>query len=259
MPNFCGKCGNKLEETDVFCGKCGKSNISSNNIKLKEEKITNDDMKTKYLIAGLLAVVLLCAGGYYFYSKYKAEPVKQIPVVENDKTENAKVEPLQKEKSNIEKTTDILTAKGIVAEVLVTTLGNNKDGTLALVKKDNQTKFIVIDNIDNAIAEIPYSKELYDIGKDKKGVVVFKMTIFNDVKESDAVNGVWKGKDHLLPIYAVYTANDLKEITPGMLTTGKGESPAHLQGYLQETKNVNLANLVLTEMKKLREIDRSSV
>ena len=148
MPNFCGKCGNKLEETDVFCGKCGKSNISSNNIKLKEEKITNDDMKTKYLIAGLLAVVLLCAGGYYFYSKYKAEPVKQIPVVENDKTENAKVEPLQKEKSNIEKTTDILTAKGIVAEVLVTTLGNNKDGTLALVKKDNQTKFIVIDNMD---------------------------------------------------------------------------------------------------------------
>ena len=85
------------------------------------------------------------------------------------------------------------------------------------------------------------------------------MTIFNDVKESDAVNGVWKGKDHLLPIYAVYTANDLKEITPGMLTTGMGESPAHLQGYLQETKNVNLANLVLTEMKKLREIDRSSV
>ena len=152
MPNFCGKCGNKLEETDVFCGKCGKSNISSNNIKLKEEKITNDDMKTKYLIAGLLAVVLLCAGGYYFYSKYKDEPVKQIPVVENDKTENAKVEPLQKEKSNIEKTTDILTAKGIVAEVLATTLGDNKDGTLALVKKDNQTKFIVIDNIDNAIA-----------------------------------------------------------------------------------------------------------
>ena len=114
MPNFCGKCGNKLEETDVFCGKCGKSNISSNNIKLKEEKITKDDMKIKYLIAGLLAVVLLCSGGYYFYSKYKDEPVKQIPVVENDKTENAKVEPLQKEKSNIEKTTDILTAKGIV-------------------------------------------------------------------------------------------------------------------------------------------------
>ena len=41
MPNFCGKCGNKLEETDVFCGKCGKSNISSNNIKLKEEKNTS--------------------------------------------------------------------------------------------------------------------------------------------------------------------------------------------------------------------------
>ena len=63
----------------------------------------------------------------------------------------------------------------------------------------------------------------------------------------------------MLPIYAVYTANDLQEIKPGMLTTGKGESPTHLQGYLQETKNVNLANLVLTEMKKLREIDRSSV
>ena len=39
-----------------------------------------------------------------------------------------------------------------------------------------------------------------------------------------------------------------------MLTTGMGESPAHLQ----ETKNVNLANLVLTEMKKLRELDRSN-
>ena len=65
MPNFCGKCGNKLEENDVFCGKCGKSNngnnISSNNINLKEEKITKDDMKTKYLIAGLVSV-LLCSG-----------------------------------------------------------------------------------------------------------------------------------------------------------------------------------------------------
>lgn len=30
MPNFCGKCGNKLEETDVFCGKCGKSNNGNN-------------------------------------------------------------------------------------------------------------------------------------------------------------------------------------------------------------------------------------
>ena len=92
MPNFCGKCGNKLEENDVFCGKCGKSNngnnISSNNINLKEEKITKDDMKTNYLIAGLVSVVLLCAGGYYFYSKYKAEPVNQIPVVENNKSEN---------------------------------------------------------------------------------------------------------------------------------------------------------------------------
>ena len=43
-----------------------------------------------------------------------------------------------------------------------------------------------------------------------------------------------------------------------MLTTGMGESPAHLQAYLQETKNVKLANLVLTEMKKLRELDRSN-
>lgn len=43
-----------------------------------------------------------------------------------------------------------------------------------------------------------------------------------------------------------------------MLTTGMGESPAHLQAYLQEAKNVNLANLVLTEMKKLREVDRSN-
>ena len=136
MPNFCGKCGNKLEENDVFCGKCGKSNngnnISFNNINLKEEKITKDDMKTKYLIAGLVSV-LLCSGGYYFYSKYKAEPVNQIPVVENNKSENVKTEPLQKEKSSIDKTTEILTAKGIVAEVLATTLGNNKDGTIALV------------------------------------------------------------------------------------------------------------------------------
>ena len=110
MPNFCGKCGNKLEENDVFCGKCGKSNnsnnISSNNINLKEEKITKDDMKTKYLIAGLVSV-LLCSGGYYFYSKYKAEPVNQIPVVENNKSENVKTEPLQKEKSSIDKTTEI--------------------------------------------------------------------------------------------------------------------------------------------------------
>ena len=263
MPNFCGKCGNKLEETDVFCGKCGKSNngnnIGSNNINLKEEKITKDDMKTKYLFAGLLAVVLLCSGGYYFYSKYKAEPVSQIPVVENNKSENVKTEPLQKEKSSIDKTTEILTTKGIVAEVLATTLGNNKDGTLALVKKDNQTKFIVIDNIDNAVAEIPYSNELYNLGKEKDSVITFKMTIFNDVRGNDSVNGVWKGKDHLLPIYAHFTINNSGEIIPGMLTTGMGESPAHLQAYLQETKNVNLANLVLTEMKKLRELDRSNI
>ena len=43
-----------------------------------------------------------------------------------------------------------------------------------------------------------------------------------------------------------------------MLTTGMGESPAHLQAHLQETKNVNVDKLVLTEMKKLRELDRSN-
>ena len=85
------------------------------------------------------------------------------------------------------------------------------------------------------------------------------MTIFNDVRGSDSVNGVWKGKDHLLPIYAQFKINNSGEIIPGMLTTGMGESPAHLQAYLQETKNVNLANLVLTEMKKLRELDRSNI
>ena len=85
------------------------------------------------------------------------------------------------------------------------------------------------------------------------------MTIFNDVRGSDSVNGVWKGKDHLLPINAQFKINNSGEIIPGMLTTGMGESPARLQAYLQETKNVNLANLVLTEMKKLREVDRSNI
>ena len=155
-------------------------------------------------------------------------------------------------KSDMEKTKNILTTKGIIAEVLATTLGNNTSGTLVLVKKDNQTKFIVIDNLNNAIAEIPYSKELYDIGQTNKEAIVFKMTIFNDVKGNDAFNGAWKGKDHILPIYALYTTNSLMEITPGMLTTGEGEFPSNFQTYLQETKNVNLANLVLTEMKALR-------
>ena len=69
----------------------------------------------------------------------------------------------------------------------------------------------------------------------------------NDARDNDHDAGYWQGNTHYMTIYALYKFDGNGNLVPGMLTTGRGEKPSHYQEVLYEVKNVDFANLFLTE------------
>lgn len=150
-------------------------------------------------------------------------------------------------------------ADGIKGTVIATSAGHSSKGSLSLIKNQNgKYVFVLIDEGNHRMATINYNEEAYNFVNTKKnnnplsGIVRFNLYIYNDTKDADANAGEWYGgKNHTIPIYAAYDTDRDGNIVPGMLNTGKGFSPSHYHGYLNEQKNVDLANLFLTEMESL--------
>jgi len=157
----------------------------------------------------------------------------------------------------IKKAQNLLSNKNIQGTVVATSLGNNPSGFLSLVKNNNQYSFVIYDNANQQIAGVPFSQETYNFlaNKNQKNVppLIFNMTIHNDNHDRDEKNGVWNGENHMIPIYALYKFDQNGNVVPGMLNTGWGAKPSHYQGYLNEQKNVDIANLFLLEMKALQD------
>jgi len=144
--------------------------------------------------------------------------------------------------------------------VLATSYGHSDKGSVSLVQSDHGSyRFILVDEANHQIAGVEYSPEAYSFsdssGKNKntKSTVIFNLDIYNDSKGADKDSGVWyAARTHRIPVYALYTFNADGSVVPGMLYTGRGEKPSHYHDYLNEQKNVDLANLFLTEMQALR-------
>lgn len=155
------------------------------------------------------------------------------------------------EGNEITKARNILNQYGYVfnaGELRCTTYGNNSEGFLSVVGN----KLIVVDLRNRQIAEVNYSKDLIQkIGEFKKGTVYFNLKIKDDSKDEDASNGGWIKGDHYMPIKVEYTRKSNTELEPGMIKSCYHNKNEYDQ-YLQEQKNVDLVNLIVTEMPVLR-------
>ena len=143
-----------------------------------------------------------------------------------------------------------LSELGISANVTLTTYGHSSDGFLA-VDSSKGRRILLVDRKNSRVAEVGPRMSFAEFGA-QRGVSsprpwIVNFTITNDTREGDAAFGVWSGQNHMIPIYMLYTFNGDGTVKPGMLTSGAGANPSHYQGYLKEQKNVDLANLLLTE------------
>lgn len=256
MGKFCGKCGANLQAGGKFCPACGQT---VEVLALKEEgQVVVKQSLYKRLLGVLVILIIVGIGGVFYKTGVMSSnmlvnaksPDKSIPVEQKSAEKSA-------EESTLAKAQKIIEQNKIQGKVLATSFGNNTKGFLTIIKNNEQYSFIIFDQANQQIAEVPFSQEKYSFqnnaGQKYISPLIFTMTIFYDKHDSDEKNGVWNGQNHTIPIYALYKFDSNGNVVPGMLHTAWGAKPSHYQGYLNEPKNVDIANLFLTEMKALRE------
>lgn len=266
MSKFCRKCGAPISGNEKFCSNCGASLYADKKVVATPPTTMNSDKSPniitrhkKVMISIVAAILILGAGSGYYLSQSAPEnttATKQVSPEDQPK-EKADAEPVVVDPT--EATKKEMAALNINGSVMATTYGNNDKGYVALLGGKGR-QIIAVDKINNQVAFIDFyngpidflhkgSSSLPTNGKYlKDSTTLFRMSIQNDVHGGgDDRSGEWRGTEHILPIFGAYTADFDEKVTPGRLTTGAGFNPKHLQGYLQEQKNVDLANLVLTE------------
>lgn len=112
MPNFCIKCGTKLDESVKFCPVCGCSTdakeAASAKISLplrKSEKIypaKKSNNKNIAIIACLVVFIILlgAVGGYYFYTQQKQKAISVAAQEQAAKTASDKITAAKQEERN---------------------------------------------------------------------------------------------------------------------------------------------------------------
>lgn len=143
---------------------------------------------------------------------------------------------------------------GFSGIVSATSYGNNEDGFL-IVDKSEGTKLLVIDR-KNHRASIAEPKEKLasftnNTTRNEKRYMLVNFIIPNDDHDKDRDLGIWKEKNHAIPIYGEYTLNDAGNVVPGKLTSKKGINGNNYTEWLHEQKNVDMMNLFLTELTSL--------
>ena len=143
-----------------------------------------------------------------------------------------------------------LEAKGVSCKITATTYGHDSNGFLALDTSKGR-RILLFDQQNDRVAEVnprtSFASFAAQRSKNYQSPWIVNFTILNDVRDNDSDFGTWYGPNHFFPIYMQYSFNADGTVKPGMLTSGNGPNPSHFQGYLKEPKNVDLANLLLTE------------
>lgn len=257
---FCKQCGSQVSDNAKFCSKCGSDMGSETKMTSLQSASNSFDIR---LVIGLIGVVMILAltVGFFLFHKYHKAVLDEPQSAENelvdyeDKSETAIK--IDKELSPAAKTQELLRESGYDVKVLATSYGHSNKGVLALVKTDMGYRFAVYSYPDEKAAFIDYSSSIYNFyfnaDEGMTDPLIFTMEIPDDERDKDVNAGIWEGSDHFIPVYALY---DIKNgvIIPGLLSTGEETlEPSHYHSYFYETKNVNIINLVLTEMQALHE------
>lgn len=141
-------------------------------------------------------------------------------------------------------------AVGFDGEVFATTYQEGKDGYL-IAESERPDRIVIIDKKNQRMAfttadTLPKIQRQIS-GKRVSRILISTYTIPKDSKDQDAKAGEWEGDTHKLPIYALFDVDDNGKVIPGKLTTGYGLAPSHYQTPLYEAKNVDMANILLTD------------
>lgn len=241
--------------------------------------LRRNDLKQRNLflgVAGGFLVVFLGLGGYMTYSLAKAptftdadsiqtEPLDKDKKPATEAKADAKAEPAKTEQKDPKEIgQDVLYKYGITGDVVATTYGHNPNGYMMFVGGKGKL-FVVVDTKNNRVATVEYYRGPY-AGLDKlingapgtNDSITFKLRIFDDTRDGDANSGAWSGTEHILPISANFKIDGNGNVVPGMLFSGAGAEPRHHHSVLNEAKNVDLANLVLTETPELEKKSKAA-
>ena len=292
MGKFCEQCGSQLKPGAAFCEACGArvksfsangnmgsggtSNVSGGTTKVSAGNtgrigtVAASDVVRRAKGAAAIGLLVLLGGGWYYYQNYmevtptatvmdEAGSTKSAEVSDNkDKVQSDK-QAVKPEETPLEKAQTQLSAKGVKGTVIASTIEKrNNSGYLSIVKNGEQYSIITYDLRNQRIGQTAFDKRLlYFTNKRPKAgdseVVIFDITIFDDVHDADDKSGVWNGNNHLLPVYAFYKLDADDNVIPGMLNTGSGAKPSHFHSYFNEQRNVDTINLFLTDIKNLQE------
>lgn len=231
-----------------------------------------------YGIAGGMLVVVLGLGGYMGYTLAKSPTLtaedavltpkdnkwsdildakkKKPTAVKSDAGSQASSESSQDTAVDaaVKKTLDQHNLSG---NITVSTYGHNPNGYL-VVLDGPERRFIAVDTKNNRVARIIFLSGVGDLLNGMPGKATnqlnFTMEVLNDTYDSDQSLGRWNLANHLIPISADYTVQSAGTIEPGMLNSGVGVPPKNYKEVLQETKNVDMANLVLVELRELNRV-----
>ena len=261
----CKNCGEPLRPGAMFCAKCGtpvtdeEPKNSNINIPVETKIETDVDDNNKKKKSGCLFTILKIVIGIIvflylvglFFGKSDNEGTKKEVVSPPVKNEQA---------VTINSAKSALESFGIKGEIISSTYNNNTDGFLANV--DN--KVYVVDLKNNQIATIEnYSVMVRHVHKirgrdNSSGNLIPQFLIYNDKHGKDDQMGEWRGNNHFLPIYILVECDAAGNIkSRGKMSSGLGAAPSHYQGYLEEQKNIDIANIFLKDILTFIQIPRN--
>ena len=277
---FCTKCGAAVEKESYKVNLVKKTDKPKNTVSElvdetvvektlpkpktlpKKKKSNNTSYGAIIAIAVCLVVIIGCCGGYYLYSESQKSTVvtnnqstqkevstqKNQPKSEADKIKGQNAIAQKKIDDTIKKAGAELSRYGYSVDFSYTTYGHSDAGFLTLYQGG---EMVVIDRKNNraGVVLVREGFEKFRIAIDKKqpGSVIIDCEFKNEKPGHDQEAGYWNGTTHYMSVFANYSFERNGELKPGMLTTGRGRNPSHLQDVLYETRNVDFINLFLTE------------
>ncbi|MBP5737333.1 MAG: SH3 domain-containing protein [Acidaminococcaceae bacterium] len=144
----------------------------------------------------------------------------------------------------------VLQGFGIQGPVTCSTYGHNPNGFMAQANGKNY----IVDLKNNRVASIENSRGFFEQlkwqnRKKSDDTIIAQFLIYNDSHDRDYRFGEWRGSHHFFPLYILTTLDSKGSlIVDGKVSSGEGASPSHYHGYPSEQKNIELAELFVSEV-----------
>lgn len=258
-----GQAYNSIKETasNTYAKDCKVETEKGRGLENKESheniiKEKNFFSKYKQFVFGVVTVIVLFGVyqlGVHSTTKKDAENTSEKAIT-SVKPSSKNVNPNESSKHTIDKSAEgkayaarLLKKYGINSQVLATSYGNNGAGLVALLYDGSEDDHIaIIDKRNDRVGIANIDESLAYMENNARGLVEVNIIILNDTKDADKDSGIWQGTNHLFPIRVQYKRRNDGQIEPGMIKTCYKNSMKYDQ-YLQESKNVDIVNLLLTE------------